>query len=331
MRFFFLVNDTCAIAPTQTTAMLIAAAAKQHEVWVGGVADLSCHNDGQPWVWAKQVEPSASDSCQRVVTALSTAPQTAIALTRSQIDLWIMRTNPARDLDRSALHSAALTLAQRAEQLGVCVLNKPTGLLRAASKLYLLELPAFTRPPTLVSPRREEIVEFIQQLDGPAVLKPLQGTRGNDVFFIESATDANLNQIIDVILRQGLVMAQGCIPNAAAGDTRVVVMNGKILETDGQAAAIRRVPKSGDFRSNIHAGGSAAPGAITDSMREVVSAIGPQLVQTGLFLVGLDFIGAQLLEVNVFSTGGLRDAERFTGQAFASQVIEQMAAQLACS
>lgn len=321
MRFMFLVNDAYAIQPSQTTAMLIAAAARHHTVWVSGVDSLSCRSEG-PYAYAKRLTATVADSLASLMGAIAALPSEPVSLTHDAIDVLFIRTNPARDIARSASHQSALAIARLAEDKGVKVINRPDGLIRAATKLYLLELPAFTRPLTLVSQNRMEIVAFIETLQQPAVLKPLQGTRGNDVFFVSSARDKNLNQIMDVILRQGLVMVQACIPGAEAGDIRVVVINGEILEIDSQPAAICRVPGEGDFRSNIHAGGTAKPGIITDSMRKTVAAIGDKLVSDGLFLVGLDFIGSQLLELNVFSTGGLRDAERFTGAAFAEHIIQ---------
>lgn len=326
MRFLFLVNGAEEIQPSQTTAMLIAAAARHHRVWVAGVGDLCCRDNGDVWAYARPVKAEWSRCLEDLVTALASTAAKAIALHSSTLDIVFIRTNPARDLVRSAIHQTALALLRLVEDGGVKVINQPDGLIRAATKLYLLELPPFTRPSTLVSSNRADILSFIHALAGPAVLKPLQGTRGNDVFFVTSATEANLNQIIDVIFRQGLVMVQQQIPGAEAGDTRVVVMNGEVLVINGQPAAIQRVPKRGDLRSNIHAGGTARQGVVTEAMQKVVTAIGPKLVADGLFLVGLDFIGAQLVEINVFSTGGLRDAEKFTGAAFANRIIQVLAA-----
>lgn len=321
MQIVFLVNDPTDIQPTQTTAMLINAAVNQgHSVGVTGVSDLACHNDGQPWAQVRWLKEKTTN-LQRFTQQISTTRSASACLAETEI--LMIRTNPSRS-DRAASHGFALDFARICQQNGIRVINQPEGLVRAASKLYLLELPVFTRPSTLVSQNRAEILSFISALKTSAVLKPIKGTRGNDVFLIDGIHDSNLNQIIDVILRQGPVMAQRCIPGAAAGDTRVVVFNGKVLEVNGHFAAIQRVPKRGDFRSNIHAGGVAKLGTVTDEMRQVVEAVSPKLVQEGLFLVGLDFIGTQLVEINVFSTGGLRDAERFTGQAFADTLIEKI-------
>ena len=322
MKITFLVNDAADIQPTQTTAMLIQAAVRQgHQVGVTGVSDLACAPDGSPTAqirWLTQMALSLSALMQTIAKT----PPCREPLSESE--LLFMRTNPARDSSQAPLHSLAIHLARRCQEAGTRVINRPDGLWRAANKLYLLELPEFTRPKTLVSQNPVEILSFIHSLEDAAVIKPLQGTRGSDVFLIKERADANLNQIVEVVLRQGPAMVQRCIPGAAAGDTRVVVFNGQVLTLNGHLAAIQRVPKKGDFRSNLHAGGAAQPGVVTPPMQAVIDAIGPQLVRDGLLFVGLDFIGAQLVEINVFSTGGLRDAERFTGESFTDFVMQQL-------
>ena len=324
MRFVFLVNDVVRIEAKQTTAMLIAAASRQgYEVLVCGVTDLSCSQEGEPAAWARKLPMRSYPSLESLVREIATSKGKKVQLTDA--DVLMIRTNPSRDQGRPGAHSLALRLALWCKERSVIVINDPFGLLRASSKLYLLEMPESIYPKTLISQHNEEIISFIDGLGSPAVLKPLEGTRGNDVFFVSSARDNNLNQIIEVISRQSAVMVQGFIPEADKGDTRVVVFNGKILEVDGKTAAINRVPGKGEVRSNIHAGGIAQPGVITNKMRKAVALIGPKLVQDGLLLVGLDFIGGKIIEINVFSTGGFRDAERFEGVSFSEKVIQEIA------
>ncbi len=135
--------------------------------------------------------------------------------------------------------------------------------------------------------------------------------------------------MLDVLLQRSAVMVQEYLPDAYLGDTRVILFNGQILEVNGEAAAVHRVPGKGELRSNIHAGGKAQPGLITPAIREAVDIIGPKLVQDGLIMVGLDFIGGKIIEANVFSPGGLQDVERFTGLSFTARVVEELVA-LAC-
>ena len=130
--------------------------------------------------------------------------------------------------------------------------------------------------------------------------------------------------MIDAVIRDGYCIAQEYLPAAAEGDVRLFVMNGRPLEKDGKVAAFRRVNKTGDARSNMHSGGKSEPVEVTDEMRQIVDIVGPKLVRDGMFLVGLDIVGDKLMEINVFSPGGLGSASEFTGVDFADLVIEDL-------
>jgi glutathione synthase len=117
-------------------------------------------------------------------------------------------------------------------------------------------------------------------------------------------------------------MVQEFVAGAERGDVRVTVVAGEILEVDGRAAAVARVPDPQDFRSNLHAGGRAEAVEVTASIREAVARIAPHLQREGLVHVGVDFVGDRILELNVFSPGGLHPSERLYGRDFSSAVIE---------
>jgi glutathione synthase len=72
----------------------------------------------------------------------------------------------------------------------------------------------------------------------------------------------------------------------------------------------------------MHAGGKAKPVAVTDEMLRLVELTRPKLVADGMFLVGLDIIGSKLMEVNVFSPGGIGSASELHDVDFADAVIE---------
>lgn len=306
-----VINDFGSLGPRQTTAMLgHALLTLGCSLHVCGVADVGMDEHGHVVAWSRQA--SAAPDPAAMVAGLASAPASEVRL--EQLDAVLCRTNPARD-DRAGLQAGALQLLQLAHDRGLVVLNDPFGLARAASKAYLGLFPEFTRPRTITSGDRETLRRFVLELPGPAVLKPALGTRGLGVFRADRA-ERNLNQILDLLLERGMVIAQQYVPQADAGDTRVLVVEGRVLRVDGQPAAIQRIPGRDDFRSNIHAGGHAAPGSVTAQMQRVVDAVGPRLVADGQFLVGLDFIGDVLCEANVFSPGGLFDLERFTKLPF---------------
>jgi glutathione synthase len=92
----------------------------------------------------------------------------------------------------------------------------------------------------------------------------------------------------------------------------------------GKYAAFRRTREGGDMRSNIHAGGKLAPAEVSDTALHIAEIVRPKLVQDGMFLVGLDIVGDKLMEINVFSPGGLGSAQRFTKINFNRYVIEAL-------
>lgn len=237
-------------------------------------------------------------------------------------DRVLVRTNPARDTG-GAQH-LALELLAIAQGQGVVVMNDPSTLARATTKLYLCGLPEHLRPYTLVSQDRRRLKDFVESRPR-SVLKPLSGTRGQDVFLLQPGA-ANLNQILDVLCRQGLAMAQDFVPEAVEGDIRIVVLGGRVLEIGGAACAVRRVPPPHDFRSNVAVGGEPQPARLSEELMAVAEEAAQQLLEDGIHLAGLDAIGLKLVEVNVFATGGLPDAGRFAGEDFFEPVLDYFSA-----
>jgi len=156
------------------------------------------------------------------------------------------------------------------------------------------------------------------------VLKPLQGSGGASVFLVRPDDLPNINQMIDAVSRDGFVIAQEYLPAALEGDTRLFVMNGRPLRAKGKYAAFRRIRKGDDMRSNIHAGGKLAAAEITEQALRLAEVVRPKLVQDGMFLVGLDVVGDKLMEINVFSPGGLGSAQKLTKVNFSRVVVEAM-------
>ncbi len=75
------------------------------------------------------------------------------------------------------------------------------------------------------------------------------------------------------------------------------------------------------MRSNVHAGGEIAEAEVSDDVLRIAEIVRPKLVQDGMFLAGLDIVGDKLMEINVFSPGGLGNAQKFTRINFSRYVI----------
>ena len=317
MKLGFLVNAVEELIPTQTTSMLIhQAALAGHQANVLPIASLHIDPDGT--IRGNAVVATAHGHVAETVAALHKTAPTPADMTA--LDALMIRTNPARD-PRLWAHDMALECAALLEDRGVFVANRPAALRRSMSKAMLTRMPISTRPVTMVTRDFVAFENFLAEAPGDIVAKPLAGTRGSDVFRIARGSP-NVRQIFDVLTRNGYCVAQHFVPDALKGDIRIVLLDGKPLQSGGQLAAVRRIPGSKDFRSNIAVGGTAAPEILTDEMRAVADLLATQLAAEGLWLVGLDLIGTQVVEINVFSTGGLRHAELFYEQTFTRVIID---------
>ncbi len=129
---------------------------------------------------------------------------------------------------------------------------------------------------------------------------------------------------MESLLRDGYIIAQEYLPAANEGDIRLFMMNGQPMRHKGKYAAFRRLRHGDDMRSNIHAGGKLAQAIITEEHLRLAEIVRPKLVQDGMFLVGLDIVGDKLMEINVFSPGGLGSAQMFEKVNFANTVIDSL-------
>lgn len=319
MKWLMIVNDIRHLDTALSTATLAARAAQRgHEMYVASVDAIEVTPSAA--LVARAARVTEFSDARALIEGLRGAALDRVELEACDL-VWI-RTNPARDKARAWAHDTFLSIAQMAAERGVCVLNAPSGLEKAQSKLYLMGMPPRFRPRTLITRDIGSIRSFLEE-EGRVVLKPLQGTHGTDVFVVDASRGMeNLNQIVSVLTRSGSAMVQAFVPEATEGDTRVLMLEGRPLTVGGKVAAVRRIPSGTDFRSNVHAGGRAAAGELTEAIRAVTDGVGPILERDGLFLVGLDIIGGVVIEVNVFSPGGFPDAGAFAGEDFVGAVLD---------
>src|SRR3546814_6477943 len=109
------------------------------------------------------------------------------------------------------------------------------------------------------------------------ILKPLKGSGGKNVFLVDKKDNKNLKQIVEAICRDGFAIAQEYLPAAKKGDTRLFLMDGEPIVIADKVAAIQRVQKAGEIRSNIHQGAKAKRAAMNKEMQVIVDAVGPRL------------------------------------------------------
>lgn len=307
MKICFVVNgietETCGT----TVHIMHEARKRKHEVYIMGVGDFTFTSNkflsiNSTYV-AKNTETESPEEYLEILQSDKAKKRTMEA---TELDVLFIRNNPTEEgTDRQWAEQAGVAFGRMMQQEGVLVLNDAYALSNAfIDKLYFEELPAEIKPASLITRDKEEILEFFEKHKKKMVLKPLEGSGGRDVYLIDK-NEKNLNQIITNISNMGYVIAQEYLPAAKDGDVRVLLMNGKVLEKDGEYGIIRRVTGKGEFRSNFSQGASADNSPLTDAMKKIIRITAPKLIRDGLFFVGLDIVKDKLIEINVLSPGGL--------------------------
>lgn len=238
------------------------------------------------------------------------SPPERIAL--ADVDAVFIRKDPP--FDQPYFYATLLLEQLRGRTL---MLNDPRGLREANEKLYILNFPAHT-PPTLVTSDRAAIFDFVAEVGGQAVIKPLDGAGGYGVMALESG-GRNARAIVDMLTREGqrLAMVQQFLPAIIEeGDKRVLLLDGEPL------GAILRVPQGGDLRANIHVGSEVRAADLDARERSLVADIAARLRADGLVFVGLDLIGGRMTEINVTSPTGIRELGRLTDTNPSDAVID---------
>lgn len=325
MRIGFVVNDVATEQSIYTTTRLaLTAHQKGHEVWLVGVGEFVCEVDGSMSATAHRPGDKQYKSLDRFMSDIK-SPDGVADLDLGSLDVLLLRNDPADDaVERPWAVTGGVAFGRMLAEAGVLVLNDPDSLSHALTKAYFQHFPEAVRPRTLISRDGEAIAAFVAEQNGQAVLKPLQGSGGAGVFKVTEEESPNLNQIIDAISRDGYVVAQEYLPAAVEGDVRMFVMNGQPLVHEGQIAAFRRKSEGADVRSNMSAGGKALKVEVTAEMLRLIDMVRPRLLADGMFLVGLDMVGDKLMEVNVFSPGGLGSCQELYGPDFAAAVITEL-------
>jgi glutathione synthase len=306
VRFLFVMDPYAGMLPDKDTsfAFMRASLARGHEVLHCRPEELFSESGR---VGARVRPLLVSDRAPHVTAGEPRTEQLA------ELDAVLIRKDPPFD-------TAYLYMTQQLDLVKdqVLVLNDPSAIRDANEKLYALRFPEFM-PPTLVSADERHLIEFVAKVGGRAVIKPLDGAGGMGVAFLGSS-DVNLRPLVGLLTQEGrrLAMVQEFQPSVVEGDKRVLLLDGRVL------GVIRRVPRDGDIRANIHVGGRVVATDLTTSEREMAEAVGAKLRSVGLWFVGLDVINGKLIEINVTSPTGIQELGRLTNTRPEQAVIEWM-------
>ncbi len=220
----------------------------------------------------------------------------------AQFDAIVMRKDPP--FDNEYLYSTYLL--EIAAKQGAHVYNNPSAIRSWNEKLSVTRFPQFA-PEFLVTADNDLIREFLV-MHQDIVVKPLDGMGGSSIFRL-GLNDPNISVILETITNFGTrtIMAQRYLTEILQGDKRIIIINGTPLPY-----ALARIPKAGETRGNLAAGGTGVAQLLSERDLEIATVVGKTLKQEGLFLVGLDVIGDSLTEINVTSPTGMVEIAKQT-------------------
>jgi len=313
MRFAFILDplDSLKTYKDSSFAIMREAAARNHRLYALQQEDLAWHN-GRVVGFARALELTGEEhdwyrSADPVETPLR------------EFDAVLMRKDPPFDLE----YLYSTHLLELAERQGARVFNSPRALRDFNEKLAIARYPQFTAP-TLVTRSEKLLRDFLAQ-HGDIVLKPLDGMGGASVFRLHDR-DHNIGVVIETLTHYGrrTIMAQRYIPEIADGDKRILLIGGDVVPH-----ALARIPKPGETRGNLAAGGTGVARELNARDREIAATLARELYTTGLLLVGLDVIGEFLTEINVTSPTCFQEITEQTGFNVAGMMLDALERALA--
>ena len=218
----------------------------------------------------------------------------------------------------ASITNYGLAVLRQFEMGGVWPLNESVAIGRSRDKLRSMQILAkygIGLPLTAYANDPKQAEELIKAVNGPpVVIKLLEGTQGIGVVLAETVKGAS--SIIEAFRGANVnILVQEFIKEAGGADIRCLVVGGKVV------AAMKRQGAEGEFRSNLHRGGSAQLIKITPEERSTAVRAAKHM---GLNVCGVDLLrsnhGPVIMEVN--SSPGLEGIENATGKDVAGMIID---------
>jgi ribosomal protein S6--L-glutamate ligase len=228
-----------------------------------------------------------------------------------EIDVVLPRIGPS-------ITEAGLAVVNQFDAQGVPLVNKSRPIARSRDKLRALQLLAragLDIPKTVVARHPSQVRDALEIVGGPpAILKLVRGTQGIGVILAE--TEQMMQQVLETFWSLGMkILIQEFISESEGRDVRALVVGQRVV------AAMRRQARVGEFRANVHRGGTGVavdlPGAYAEAALRATRVVGLQVA-------GVDMLesreGPKMMEIN--SSPGFEGLERCSGTDVAGAIVE---------
>jgi glutathione synthase len=293
-----------------SVGLMDAAQRLGHETWVCTPEQLSAR-DGRVHARARRIELAprrrGGDHRWSVEQSWYAVTATAILDVIAETGLVLLRIDPP--VEARYLHTTYLL--DLVEAGGVRVVNRPEGIRAFHEKLGPLLFPDLC-PPTVVSADVAELRAFVAE--GPAVVKPVDGFAGLDVWLVHD--DRTALALLESATGGGsrAVIAQRYLQQVDGGNKRLFLVDGEIV------GAVLRRPSEDDFRI----GPPCAPADLDEQDRRIAGVLAPVLARHGLAVAGVDVIDGRLIEVNVTCPGGMHKTDALLGTDLSGAILRQL-------
>ncbi|QCI18499.1 glutathione synthase [Buchnera aphidicola (Aphis nasturtii)] len=236
----------------------------------------------------------------------------------NQLDVILMRKDPPFNME----FIYATYILERAEKSGVLIINKPQSLRDCNEKIFASLFYKFI-PDTLVTRNISQIYNFWEK-HKDIIIKPLDNMGGSSIFRIKE-DDVNFLVIAEIMTNyeKKYCMVQNYLPSVKYGDKRILIINGQVIPW-----CVARIPKKGETRANIAAGGIAQVKTLNKKDWEISNYLSPILKEKGLIFVGLDIIGDKLTEINITSPTCICEIELNTNISITGMLIDYIENQI---
>ena len=273
-------------------ALMVEAQARGHEIWWWAPDDLF-YELGVVKANARRVSVSLTEGAH-----YETQEQAIRAV--DDFDIVLVRQDPPFDM-------AYITNTYLLELTKTVVINPPRGIRNISEKTSILQFPELT-PNTWVGRDLDALEAFARRYE-QVVLKILFMMGGEGVIKLAASDPDFRSKAAAFLAATGRepILVQEFLPAVSGGDKRVFVLNGEPF------AALRRMPKAGDFRANLAVGGQAVAGELDADDHAIAAAVAPLLKSEGIVFAGLDVIAGKLIEINVTSPTLAQELKRLSG------------------
>ncbi|WWO99926.1 MAG: glutathione synthase [Candidatus Dasytiphilus stammeri] len=284
--------NTLNLTKDSSIAIILEAQKRNYEVFYMEIKDLYLYNE-IAFARAKKLHIEKDKNPWYYL-------ENELVIKLDELNVIFMRKDPPVNME--FIYSTYIL--ECAEKKGTLIINKPQSLRDYNEKIFITYFPEIIAD-SLITKNIQQIYNFLRQ-HRDIILKPLDQMGGFSIFRIKEH-DPNIFVIIETVTNYGkrFCMAQVFIPEINQGDKRVLIIDGEIIPY-----CLARIPRSGETRGNLAAGGHGKVQPLSVKDREIANRISPILQEKGLLFVGLDIIGDKLTEINITSPTCVQEIER---------------------